>query len=76
MTDDELLRAVDWVRRTMAMDEDTRTLFLSALATRGLANVGELAVSDPEAFATLYEGARSMVDQIPEADLRSAGQGK
>lgn len=72
----ERLEAAAWVLRTMKMSEDVRVLFTTACATRGHESVVDLARLDPEVFDALYDAAFSMLEEIPEDQLRSLGKGK
>ena len=66
MTDDEaLLHATVWLQEHVRTDEDVRTAVAAVMAGHSYVTLSELARHAPAVVFGLYEGLRTMVEEIP-----------
>lgn len=60
----------------MKESEDIGVMVNAWMARVGANGIGEFAIEHPDHFAAAYDAARTMLDEIPEDQLRQIDAGK
>ncbi len=68
MTDEEMREAVLWMNEHRR-DEDVASAQIEIMVRLDCSSLSKLVDNHPEEYYALYEGLRSMVEEIPDSEL-------